>query len=179
MKGVMGMLCFVPNMYIPHYSQLKTEILSQKGIKMLLIDVDNTLIPYHTMELSDEIKGWIESLKKEGLIPVLISNNHKNRVSKIAQQLNIPFYAFSRKPAKQNYKKALRDHRLQQHEVASLGDQLITDVCGGNRMGIFTILQEPLEEKENAAGKISRFIESKILVYLEKQGTFKKGEYYE
>ncbi len=169
---------FVPKYYIQNFTQLNPIMLKEKGIKILLIDVDNTIIKHYSFEVSDEVKNWVEETKTAQILPILISNNKESRIKNIAKQLNVDYMAFSCKPLKRKYKKVIKEYSCSRTEVAALGDQLVTDILGANRMGIVSILQDPLECKENSAGKITRFIEKKIMKRLEAKGQLRRGEYY-
>lgn len=170
---------FIPTMYIKNYRELNLEKLKNKGIKVLAIDVDNTLVPPYTAELDFEAKDFVQKVKDAGLIPVILSNNTKKRVQGVAKQIDVDFYSFSCKPCKYNYKKILRDKDCSRNEVAVLGDQLVTDIFGGNRMNFVSILQDPITNEENTSGKITRKIEVKILAILSKNESLKKGIYYD
>lgn len=170
---------FIPTIYIKNYRTLNLEKLREHGIKVLCIDVDNTLVPPHTATLDNDAIAFIQRVKDNGLLPVIISNNTEKRVQGVANQVNVDFYSFSCKPCKYNYIKILRDTKCTKNEVAVLGDQLVTDILGGNRMNFLTILQDPISDVENTSGKITRRIETKILATLSKNESLKKGTYYD
>ncbi len=173
------MSIFIPDMYIPHYNQCDLEKLRSRGITALLIDLDNTVVSHTETALSIESLQFISRIQEADIIPIFISNNRKYRVHQFATQAQIDAYSFSCKPLKRNYKKVLRKLRIPAEKVAVLGDQLVTDVMGGNRMKMITILQDPLENKENTAGKVTRKIERQIYETLEKKGKLRRGVYYD
>lgn len=170
---------FKPAIYINNYRSLNLLKLVEKGIRVLCIDVDNTLVSPHCATLEDEAKDFIQQVKDRGITPVLLSNNTKKRVAGVAKQVDVVFYSFSCKPCTYNYKKIAKDYHCHSDEMAILGDQLITDVLSGKRMKIWTILQDPLTNEENHSGKITRKMETYILNALAKRESLRKGEYYD
>lgn len=170
---------FKPTIYIKDYRSLDLQKLVEKGIKVLCIDVDNTLLSPYCTTLSEDAKAFIQKVKDSGLTPCLISNNTKKRVQDVAEQVNVAFYSFSCKPCTYNYKKIKKDTACSTDEIAILGDQLITDVLGGKRMKFCTILQDPVTQVENHSGKITRKLESYVLTNLAKKENFRKGVYYD
>ena len=86
-------------------------------------------------------------------------------------------YPFARKPLKQTYRKMLRELRYAPHQVAVLGDQLLTDMLGANRMHFYTILTRPLVSRDLNCTKVNRVFENLVFHVLEHQGKLKRGEY--
>lgn len=170
---------FKPTIYIDNYRSLHLSKLVQKGVKVLCIDVDNTLVSPHCKTLDKDAVLFIQQVKVCGMTPVLLSNNTKKRVQGVAKQADVDYFSFSCKPSKYNYKKIIKKYHCDASEVAILGDQLITDVLGGKRMKVWTILQDPVSNEENHSGKITRKLETYILRSLAKRESVRKGEYYD
>lgn len=170
---------FVPIQYISHYSKCNIEELKTHGIKVFILDVDNTLISHFVNELDETSINFINAIKEAGIVPVILSNNVKKRVEIIAKQANIDYFSFSCKPLSYNYYKVLRKYGCKRNEVAIIGDQLITDIFGGNRMKFLTILQTPLTTSTNHSGKITRIFDKYLYKMLEKRNLLIKGETYD
>ncbi|MFV0479503.1 MAG: YqeG family HAD IIIA-type phosphatase [Anaerorhabdus sp.] len=169
---------FVPTYYVKHCTQIDFTMLKNQGINLVLFDVDNTLVAHKSQVVEDRVKKMIGEVYHLGMTPLLISNNTQKRVEKIAKELKIESFSFACKPSKRRYKQIIKKYDCKPQEIVAIGDQLITDVYGANRMGIKSILQDPLAEKENTAGKATRRLENKIWKRLLEKGWLKKGEYY-
>ena len=159
---------YKPDMYKKSIYDIDYKKLKNYGIKCILFDLDNTLVPYTKNKPSRKLKDFIERIKDEGFKVIIFSNSNKKRLT-----------ASCRKPSKFKFKKVLDEYKFLQSEVAIIGDQITTDIFGGNRMGIFTILIKPISNEEFFYTKISRLIEKKIIKKLEKKNLFKRGNYYD
>lgn len=167
---------FVPNSFINSYKELDIDDLKDKGIKLLICDIDNTLVPHDEPNTNQEVSNFISKVLNSGLNFCFISNNTLERVSIFAKDYDVNKYSFAKKPLRNTYKKIFDDYNVNPNEVACLGDQLLTDILGGNRVGIYTILCNPLVEKDLLTTKLNRKIESVILKMLENRNMFKKGD---
>jgi len=135
------------------------DLLSQ-GIKGLLLDLDNTIAPWNNKSLTREVIDWFAKVKAAGIKACIVSNNTlPDRVSDVADILEILYVYNAAKPSKKAFLKGLATLDLQVAEVAVIGDQLFTDVFGGNRLKFKTILVSPIDEKEFAGTKVLRFME--------------------
>lgn len=165
---------FIPSLYIENYTKLDTKWLKENNIKLVLCDIDNTLVAHDEAVHNEDTKAFIERIRALDIDIVLISNNTQERVEAFSDGLEVKTYPFAKKPLKQTYKKVLCEHKVNEDQIACIGDQLLTDVFGGNRMGFKTVLCEPLYKKDLLSTKINRLIENIILKYLSKTGQFKK-----
>ncbi|MDO5557716.1 MAG: YqeG family HAD IIIA-type phosphatase [Clostridia bacterium] len=149
------------------------DFLRKNEIEGLILDVDNTLIDLKK-QMSQEIFNWTQKMKKEGIKLIILSNtNKKEKVRQIAEKLQVDYFFFARKPSKSGFKKAARKLNLKNENIASIGDQIFTDVWGANRSKIYSILVKPLEEKDILITKIKRPLERLVINrYLNEQ---KKG----
>ena len=110
---------------------------------------------------------------------VVISNNtSKKRLSKAAKELDVDYVRFALKPFSRGFRKVKKKFNLKKSEMCIIGDQLMTDVMGGNKYGIYTILVDPLSKKELKVTGINRFFERRALKKLDKNNLFRRGEYY-
>jgi len=169
---------YVPDIYQKSIYTINYENLKNNGIKCLLFDLDNTLIPSRTTVVNDKTKQFINDLKKDFKI-IIFSNANESRVEKIANELEVAHYAWSFKPLSRTFKKVLSDHRYKECEVAIVGDQLYTDIAGGNQVGITTILVNPVSNSDSIFTKLNRYLERRKMRKLYRKGLFVKGKYYE
>ena len=153
---------FVPDMYQKSIYTINYKKLKKNGIKCLLFDLNNTLASYE-IDYPDDI----------------ISNSPKNRVRPFKEKLNIDSSFSSKKPFKKKYKKIMNLYNFKDTEIAMIGDELITDILGGNRMNFTTILVNGMSEEEPFHTRIVRKVERIIIKKLNKKGILFKGEYYE
>ena len=167
-----------PDIYKNKISDINFEHLKENGIKLLLIDMDNTVLKYKEQSIDLEVKEIIEDLKKNFQI-LLFSNGAKHRVKQISETISIPYVSSAFKPCKRKFLRVFKEYRVEPCEVAIIGDQLLTDIKGGNKAGITTILVCPLSEEENFFTRINRRREQKIFKKMGAKGLFFKERYYE
>lgn len=156
---------FIPTNYNKTIFDIDYNKLYEKGKKIILFDVDNTLIPYDLTDPTKEIIDLFENIKKIGFKIALISNNNKYRIEKVARVCDIPYIAKATKPLKSGFKRALRILKVSnKSEVVVVGDQIMTDVFGARRMGLDVILVKPIKKKsEKWYTKINRMFEGRVL----------------
>lgn len=154
-----------PNIYLSRVQEITQQMLEENNISGLILDVDNTLIDYYK-NMPEGVEQWCKSLKQEGFKFCIVSNsNKKEKVETVAKILEIPYIYFAKKPLKRGLKKAANIMGVQPAKVAVVGDQIFTDILGANRTGMFSILVEPIEEKDIFITLIKRPIEN----YIKKQ----------
>jgi hypothetical protein len=159
-----------PNLYLNTVYELDLEKLKNKGINTIITDLDNTLVGWNDPNPDAKLVKWFESLKDAGFKVAIVSNNSENRVAHFARQVGLPFISKAQKPRRSPFKKALEILGSKKEETAVLGDQIFTDVLGGNRTGLFTILVIPINPKEFIGTRIVRQCEKVVLRYLVKKG---------
>lgn len=170
---------FLPDIYKKSIYTINYENLKNAGIKLILFDLDNTIIPISEKEPNKKLKDLFEDIKKLGIKPVIMSNSGKKRVEPFKEGLMVDAAYSSCKPLKRKYKKILKIYNLKPTQIAAVGDQLITDILGANRMDFTSILVNQISTLDFKQTKINRFFEKKIIKHFAKKGVFAKGEYYE
>ncbi len=123
---------------------LTPEVLQQHNLKGLVLDVDDTLVPFSMPEASEELRQWVELLRPTVELWLVSNNLSQNRISRIARSLNLPYILGARKPSRRKLRQATEAMNLPVHQIAMVGDRLFTDVLAGNRLGMFTVLVEPM-----------------------------------
>ncbi len=152
-----------PDMYLNTVYELDTIALKAQGIEAIIVDVDNTLVPWDTKEPDEKANELVCKLGSEGFKICILSNNTKKRVEEFNRCLKLPAIHKAIKPSKAAFRKAMKLMDSTSSDTAVIGDQLFTDVLGGNRLGLFTILVSPISDKEFFWTRIVRKLEKHIL----------------
>jgi HAD superfamily phosphatase (TIGR01668 family) len=140
----MGFL-FVPDIKLRSIYEITPELLKEKGISLLLIDMDNTLMPYLTETPTDELLAWRDRMRNEGITLFVISNNRSERLSRIAVNLDIPYVGKAAKPSRKEIWGAMKKYGKEAKETALAGDQAYIDVFAASRCKILSILVNPIK----------------------------------
>ena len=134
---------------------LSGPAMAARGITLLLADLDNTLVPYGVPLPTDEVRAWNEELKAAGVTLFVLSNNrHADRPRIFCEALGIPFIGHAGKPKAGSFFKAMEQMGVSREQTAIVGDQIYTDILGGNRAGVTTILVKPIR----LAGNPGRYL---------------------
>lgn len=161
----------IPDMYVPSIYQIDIVALQKKGITSFIVDLDNTLVEAACLEATPKLIKWLQNMQEVGFQVIIVSNNNKTRVSDFCQPLDIPFIYTAKKPLSQAFRKALKLLDTSKNETVVIGDQLLTDVLGGNRMGLYTILVAPMSvETEGFFTRINRKMERYFFRWMKKNG---------
>lgn len=161
---------FIPSGYVKSVFDIEPKELKENGIKGIITDLDNTLVAWDVANATPEVIKWLELMKEYDIKVTIISNNNSNRVEVFSRPLNIPYIGSAKKPLTKTFKQAAKLMKLKKSEIVVIGDQLLTDIFGGNRAGFNTILVVPLVQSDAAITKFNRKIERKILNYLRRKG---------
>lgn len=144
--------------------------LAARGIRGLIVDLDNTLIAYGSKTPTEEARQWVQKALDKGFKICLTSNARSGRVRFFARAFNIPGIANAAKPMRRAFRRAMRMMGTKPSETAVIGDQVFTDVLGGNRMNVHTILVNPLSTTELGATRVMRRLERKALQRMLERG---------
>lgn len=151
-----------PNAYFNKVEEITIEFLQKNRIKALILDVDNTLIDYQK-NLSKDVENWVRELRGQGTKLYILSNtNQKEKVEKVANTLEMPYILFAKKPFKSGFLKIQKKLNEKAENIGVVGDQIFTDVIGGNRCDMFTILVDPINSKDYWYTAWKRPLENKI-----------------
>lgn len=166
-----------PKAHFNNVREITIEFLRENEITALILDVDNTLIDYDR-NLAEETVQWAENLKKEGIKLYILSNsNKKEKVKTVAEKLKLEYEYFGKKPLKSGFKKVQKKLQEKPENIGVVGDQIFTDVLGGNRCKMFSILVEPIAEKDIWITLLKRPIENAIKNRYKKTKEVKKNVY--
>ncbi len=154
--------------------EIEARRLREAGIRGVILDLDNTLREWRGGPLSEEVAAWLRGLAEAGLGVCLVSNNNPRKVAEVADAFGFPYVARAQKPRRKSFRRALGLLGTRPEETAVVGDQLFTDVLGGNRLGLYTILVAPLSRKEFVGTRFVRLLE-KLVFALQKRARGGKG----
>ncbi|VEP14762.1 HAD phosphatase subfamily IIIA [Hyella patelloides LEGE 07179] len=125
-------------------TDLTPEILQANQIEGLILDVDETLVPIRETIVTPDLARWAEEMKQVVSLWLVSNNLSHNRIGSIARALDLPYFLAAKKPSRKKLQQAAYEMNLPVTKVAMVGDRLFTDVVAGNRLGMFTILVEPM-----------------------------------
>ncbi|WP_203361676.1 YqeG family HAD IIIA-type phosphatase [Bacillus sp. REN10] len=161
---------FLPNQQIKSVYDIHPEELKARGIKAIITDLDNTLVAWDRPDATPELLEWFKEMKEHGIKVLIVSNNNKMRVSTFSHPLDIPFIFEARKPMGKAFRQAVKLLGVKREETVVVGDQLLTDVFGGNRSGFYTILVVPVAQTDGFWTRINRKIERRIMNAFKRKG---------
>ena len=135
---------FAPDHGFEKITDITPDFLTEHGIALLLMDLDNTISPYELHEPTEEVKAWAEDCKVRGITLFIVSNNSSSeRAGKFADDLGISFVHKAGKPSRRGILHALKEFGVEKERAALVGDQIFTDVLAANRSGILSLMVEP------------------------------------
>lgn len=129
---------------------LTPDMIQRYGLKGLVLDVDETLVPIRVASASVELQQWVEQMRRCVKLCLVSNNLSDARIGGIARSLNLPYFIGAAKPSRRKIREALKGMNLPVNQVGMVGDRLFTDVIAGNRLGMFTILVEPIVHPDTA-----------------------------
>lgn len=148
-----------PDIMVKGIIDININMLNELKCEYLFIDADNTLMPWSSRIVSEEVVNWIDRMNKEGYKLCILSNGQRDRIRFVADSLNIKMSPSVGKPFPRAFKIALRHMNAKSDNSIMIGDQLFTDILGANIIGMKTILVEPISDNDMFLTKVNRFIE--------------------
>ena len=170
---------FIPDMYQKSIYHIDYDKLKEDGIKCILMDLDNTCVPYRDKEPNKKLIDLFETLKDMDFRVIIFSNATKKRILPFKNALRVDCSASSRKPGTRKLLKIMKMFNYDFSDVVIIGDQLYTDILCGNKVGIKTILVNPMSKDDMFWTKFLRFREKSKFRKFAKMGILKKGKYYD
>ena len=154
---------FYPKKDVKTVFELDEKFFSAYNIHGVVFDIDNTLVTHDTPTPPEDIKNYFSDLEKAGIKIAIVSNNHLPRVEGFCKGLGYPYIARAWKPFKKNLCIIQNKLGLKADEICLVGDQIFTDIYGGNRMGFYSVLVTAVGENETNLVAIKRCFEKLVL----------------
>lgn len=155
-------MLFKPDVKLHGITDITVELLNKYNIKALLLDVDNTMSTHHGTILTDGLMEWIANMQQNNIKLMVLSNSKKKRIEPFAKRIGLPFISLGCKPLPTGYMRGVKALKEKRKSVAIVGDQIFTDVLGGNVVGVKTILLTPIKPEDGWSFKIRRKLEKKL-----------------
>lgn len=152
-----------PDNMFASYCALTPAYLRERGIDVLIMDIDNTLAPYEQDLPDAHIKAWIGKMQAAGIGLAFVSNNNWERVELFNGEIGIPAFAKSGKPFGKTLRRVIKLYGSDAQHTAMLGDQLLTDVFAGKHIGATALLVPPIKDKTTAFWRIKRALERPVI----------------
>ena len=133
-------ISFLPRLIADELTDLTPELLKRQGIRLLMMDFDNTIVPYTTNIPTEKMEAWLRMMVQSDIQLCVVSNSKKDRVRVFCGQYGIPVITHANKPGPRGIEECLAQFGIDRKEAAIVGDQIFTDTLGGNRAGVTPIL---------------------------------------
>ena len=156
------MKCLKPDLCIEGLSEIDLGYWYKQGIRCIFVDLDNTITPWGMIMITEEAKDLIEKSRHIGITVVLFTNAAEDRAREAAWDVGIGYYASAKKPLPYHYKKAIAELSFDDGQIMAVGDQIFTDVLGGNLNRCVTVLISPLSADEYTGTKMLRVLEKLV-----------------
>ena len=165
---------FLPDDFIEKYEFIDVEYMNMHNKKVIISDLDNTLISWDSKKDTKELNRWLKKMRRAGFDIIVVSNNTEERVQEFCRQLNLQYVAGAKKPLTLGFKKALRKMNRKPEEATVLGDQVLTDVFGAKSLGVMSVLVKPISKTDAFKTRVNRFFEALIIKNLTRRKAFPK-----
>ena len=135
----------LPNLITDSLTDVTPELLRSLGIKLLMLDFDNTIVPYTTCVPTEEMRCWLDQMKGQDIILCIVSNSHSDRVPRFCRENGLECITRARKPFSKGIRECLERFRIPASQAALVGDQIYTDTLGANCAGVTSILVKAID----------------------------------
>jgi len=164
-----------PKVYVDSICNIDlNKLIKTKKIKGIIVDLDNTLIAWGEKEVSQKNIDWVNEAKKLGLKICIVSNTNSKRVAEFAKIFDVPYHSKYFKPFSIAFNNGLKILDTKKSETVVIGDQIFTDIWGGNRLKLLTILVTPIVKKNFIGTFLHRNLEKIIISFWLKTDKIKK-----
>ena len=160
---------FLPDYFFSTFSDVNIDFLKKNAIEALILDIDNTLVPYEIRKPTDELLSWFNELKNAGIKVAFVSNNNSERVNTFNEELGFFATYKSKKPFTKSLKKAIAAMGSTEKTTALMGDQIFTDILAGNKLSLLTMLVPPIKDKRDPFTRFKRLLERPIIKKFKKR----------
>lgn len=163
-----------PRIYADSLLDIPLDQLRGLNITAFIVDLDNTITEWNSNEISSEIEEWFRYIQSQGFKACILSNNGERRIKNVADRLGIAFIHRAAKPRRGAFHRAIYIMGVTAAQTAVIGDQIFTDILGGNRAGLVTILVKPLARREFVGTKINRLLEMLLVGHQRRKNAAKQ-----
>lgn len=153
---------FKPTWWMKSVLDIDENFIKTHHLRGFILDLDNTLSMHGSPAAEQGVMEWLEEMRGLGMKMIVLSNNTKKRVEPLARELGLDFISFGCKPLTIGVRRSLRRMRLPRQSVALVGDQIFTDIIGGNLSRVKTVLVEPFHLENKKSFKLKRKLESTV-----------------
>lgn len=160
----------MPSQFVESIHHISPEELQARNIRAVITDLDNTLVEWHRPQATPEVEQWIIQLREAGIQVTVVSNNNEDRVHHFCDPLGVRFIWAARKPLGQAFRRAVKEMNVSVEETVVVGDQLFTDILGGNLQGFHTILVVPVTATDGFWTRFNRQLERMALYWMRRKG---------
>lgn len=157
------MSMFVPDLYFDTIYDVTPNLLQMRGIRFLLLDIDNTLVTYADAVPTESVCNWLKAMYDSGVKCAFVSNNSSDRADMFAENTPCEAFANAHKPFVSSAEKAMKSLGATEADTAVIGDQIFTDILMGKRLGVFTVLVKPIDDKRDFFTRFKRVLEKPFL----------------
>ena len=154
---------FKPNIKLERVTDITIELLKKYKITSLILDVDNTLSTHHGQVLTTGLEAWLENMKQNDIKMTILSNSNSKRLDPFANKIGLEYISLGLKPLPFGYLRALKRLGSEKRKTAIVGDQIFTDVLGGNAIGLKTVLLTPIKPETSLRFRMKRKIEAFLI----------------
>lgn len=157
---------FKPDIKLDKVTDITVSLLQKYNIDSLILDVDNTLSTHHGQILTDGLEEWLEKMRDSGIKLTILSNSKAKRVEPFAKKIGLDYISMGLKPLPFGYLRAVKALGSKRKNTAIVGDQIFTDIIGGNTVGVNTVWLTPIEPEPMLSFRIRRKLESYLTKWL-------------
>ena len=151
-----------PDVKLDRITDIKIELLKKYGISALILDVDNTMSTHHGQILTEGLSDWLAYMQNGGIDLTILSNSNEKRVAPFAAKVGLDYISMGLKPLPFGFLRAVRSLGVKRKNAAIVGDQIFTDVLGGNAAGLKTVLLTPIKPETALRFRFKRRLERLI-----------------
>ena len=135
----------LPKIIAPRLTDITPELLHERGIRLLMLDFDNTIVPYTTDVPTAQMTAWLERMKQTDITVCIVSNSRKDRVPRFCREHGLDCITHAQKPFSKGIRECLEKYGIPAGEAALVGDQIYTDTLGANGTGVTSILVSAID----------------------------------
>ena len=137
---------FLPRLITDELTDITPELLRQRNIRLLMLDFDNTIVPYTTTVPTEKMERWLKDMNElEDIKLCIVSNSHNERVPKFCRERNMDVITHAKKPFSKGINECLARYGIPASQAALVGDQIYTDTLGANGAGVTSILVKAID----------------------------------